>query len=112
VKVSEYQQRGLVHLHLTIRLDKRMPKYRDGEICPPDQRFTSELIDQAFRATVEAVSVKIPNELGAGTISWGASSTSNRSPPRTRSAGAGRAIGRSTRPRALNRPVAFCTAWT
>jgi hypothetical protein len=37
VKVSEYQRRGLVHLHPVIRLDKRMPKYRDGEIRPPSE---------------------------------------------------------------------------
>jgi hypothetical protein len=71
VKVAEYQRRGLVHLHPTIRLDRRMPKYRDGEIRPPDGRFTSELLEQAFRATVEEVKVKIPDELGAGTIRWG-----------------------------------------
>jgi hypothetical protein len=71
VKVSEYQRRGLVHLHPTIRLDRRMPKYRDGEIRPPDRRFTSELLERALRATVENVSVKIPKELGVGTIGWG-----------------------------------------
>jgi hypothetical protein len=71
VKVSEYQHRGLVHLHPTIRLDKRMPKYRADEIRPPDRRFTSELLEQALRATVKDVKVEIPDELGAGTIRWG-----------------------------------------
>jgi replication initiator protein RepSA len=71
VKVSEYQHRGLVHLHPIIRLDKRMPKYRKGEIRPPDRRFTSELLEHALRATVKDVKVEIPKELGAGTIRWG-----------------------------------------
>jgi hypothetical protein len=71
VKVAEYQRRGLVHLHPVIRLDKRMPDYRSDEIHPPDKRFTSELLEQAFRETVRDVSVKIPDELGAGTIGWG-----------------------------------------
>jgi hypothetical protein len=71
VKASEYQRRGLVHLHPVIRLDKRMPDYRADEIHPPDKRFTSELLEQALRQTVREVSVKIPDELGAGTIGWG-----------------------------------------
>jgi hypothetical protein len=50
VKVSEYQRRGLVHLHPVIRLDRRMPDYRKGEIQPPDKRSTSELLEQALRA--------------------------------------------------------------
>lgn len=71
VKASEYQRRGLVHLHAVIRLDRRMPDYRAGEIRPPDKRFTSELLEQALRATVAEVKVKIPDELGAGEIRWG-----------------------------------------
>jgi hypothetical protein len=71
VKVAEYQHRGLVHLHAVIRLDKRMPDYRSDETRPPDRRFTSELLEQALRATVEDVKVEVPAELGAGTIRWG-----------------------------------------
>jgi replication initiator protein RepSA len=71
VKVSEYQRRGLVHLHPIIRLDRRMPDYRDGELRRPDKRFTSELLEHALRAAAEAVKVEIPEELGAGTIRWG-----------------------------------------
>jgi hypothetical protein len=71
VKVSEYQRRGLVHLHSVIRLDRRMPDYRNGEIHPPDKRFTSELLEHALRETVKAVKVEIPAELGAGTVRWG-----------------------------------------
>ena len=32
VKVAEYQQRGLVHLHVLIRLDRAMCKYRAHEL--------------------------------------------------------------------------------
>jgi len=71
VKVSEYQRRGLVHLHPIIRLDRRMPDYRNGELRAPDRRFTSELLEQALRETVAAVKVEIPAELGAGQIRWG-----------------------------------------
>jgi hypothetical protein len=71
VKVSEYQHRGLVHLHAVIRLDKRMPDYRSDEVRPPDKRFTSELLEQALRETVKDVKVEIPDELGAGAIRWG-----------------------------------------
>jgi hypothetical protein len=69
--VSEYQHRGLVHLHPVIRLDRRMPAYRKGEIRPPDKRFTSELLEHALRATVEDVKVEIPDELDTGTVRWG-----------------------------------------
>jgi len=71
VKVSEYQNRGLVHLHTVIRLDKRMPDYRNDEIRPPDKRFTSELLEQALRATVKDVKVDLPDELGVGVVRWG-----------------------------------------
>lgn len=63
-KVSEYQRRGLVHLHPVIRLDRRMPTYRNRELRAPDRRFTSELLEQALRDAVKAVSVKVPDQLG------------------------------------------------
>ena len=71
VKVAEYQHRGLVHLHTLIRLDRRMPAYRADELRPPDRRFTVQLLEQALRGAVKEVSVKVPDELGAGTIGWG-----------------------------------------
>ena len=71
VKVSEYQRRGLVHLHPIIRLDRRMPDYRTTELRAPDRRFTSELLEQALRATIETVKVDIPAELGTGQVRWG-----------------------------------------
>jgi hypothetical protein len=71
VKVSEYQRRGLVHLHPTIRLDRRMPTYRADELRPPDRRFTSDLLEQALRAAVRDVKVEAPEELGSMVVRWG-----------------------------------------
>jgi hypothetical protein len=72
IRVAEYQHRGLVHLHPLIRLDRRMPGYRSGEVRAPDRRFTVQLLEDALRATVEAVSVSVPDELGVGSVRWGA----------------------------------------
>ncbi len=71
VKDSEYQARGLVHIHAVMRLDRRMPTYRNSEIRPPDRRFTTQLFEDALRGAVEAVSVPVPAELGAGHVRWG-----------------------------------------
>jgi hypothetical protein len=71
VKVSEYQRRGLVHLHPTIRLDRRMAAYRAHEVRPPDRRFTPDLLEQALRDAVQAVFVQAPEELGGGLVRWG-----------------------------------------
>lgn len=73
VKVAEYQHRGLVHLHPVIRLDRRMPAYRAEEVRAPARRFTTQLLEDALRASAEEVSVQIPDELGGGTaVRWGA----------------------------------------
>jgi len=72
IKVAEYQRRGLVHLHAVIRLDRAMPSYRAGEVRPPDERFSVELLEDAIRATVETVSAPLPDELGGGGVRWGA----------------------------------------
>jgi hypothetical protein len=71
VKVAEYQRRGLVHLHLVIRLDRRMPRYRADELHRPDRQFSSELLEQALRATIADVKVTARDELGGHTIRWG-----------------------------------------
>jgi hypothetical protein len=71
VKVSEYQRRGLVHLHPVIRLDRRMPSYRSDELRPPDRRFTVDLLEQALRDAVRDVTVQVPEELGEGVVRWG-----------------------------------------
>jgi hypothetical protein len=72
IRVAEYQHRGLVHVHPLIRLDRRMPVYRGGEVRPPERRFTVQLLEDALRATAETASVNVPEELGGGTVRWGA----------------------------------------
>jgi Replication initiator protein, pSAM2 len=71
VKVAEYQRRGLVHLHVVIRLDRAMPAYRSHEIKPPPARYTVELLEDAIRATVAAVAAPLPAELGGQAVRWG-----------------------------------------
>jgi hypothetical protein len=71
VKVAEYQRRGLVHLHLLIRLDRRMAAYRADEVRPPERRFTVAVLEDALRGAAAAVSVQAPDELGGGTVQWG-----------------------------------------
>jgi hypothetical protein len=72
VKVAEYQRRGLVHLHVVIRLDRAMCKYRAHEIHRPSTRFDAELLERAFREAVADVSAPVAEELGGGRIAWGA----------------------------------------
>jgi hypothetical protein len=75
VKVAEYQARGLVHLHVVIRIDRAIPDYRRGEIRSPDPRFTSRLLEHAINGAVEAVSAPIAEglaaELGEQRVRWG-----------------------------------------
>jgi hypothetical protein len=75
VKVAEYQARGLVHVHVAIRLDRAMPNYRQGEIRPPDARFTSQLLEQAAHGAIDAVSAPIAEDLAAQVseqrVRWG-----------------------------------------
>ncbi|MDA0159578.1 hypothetical protein OM076_04820 [Solirubrobacter ginsenosidimutans] len=72
VKVAEYQQRGLVHVHVVIRLDEALPTYRRDVIRAPDHRFTVELLEHALRAAAAAVTVPVPAEAGGGFVRWGA----------------------------------------
>ena len=51
VKVAEYQHRGIIHYHAVIRLDAPGDSHQ-----PPSPRYTTQLLDQAIRATVAAVS--------------------------------------------------------
>jgi hypothetical protein len=69
VKVAEYQRRGLVHLHVVIRLDRAMPAYRANEIHPPGARFDAQLLEEAIRATAADVRAPLPDELGE--VRWG-----------------------------------------
>jgi hypothetical protein len=65
VKVAEYQARGLVHLHVAIRVDRAMPEYRRDEIRPPDHRFTSRLLEHAVNGAIDAVSAPIAEDVAA-----------------------------------------------
>jgi hypothetical protein len=71
VKVAEYQQRGLVHVHVLVRLDRAMCKYRAHELHRPPPQFDSEVLEQAVRATVAEVSAPVAEELGGGRVRWG-----------------------------------------
>jgi hypothetical protein len=72
VKVAEYQQRGLVHFHVVIRLDRALSGYRSAQVRRPDSRFTVELLEDALRAAAAAVTVPVPAEVGGGYVTWGA----------------------------------------
>jgi hypothetical protein len=71
VKVAEYQRRGLVHLHVVIRLDRAMPAYRAHEVKPPPRRFGVEQLEHAIRTTAGELRAPLPDELGGGTVQWG-----------------------------------------
>jgi hypothetical protein len=71
VKVAEYQQRGLVHLHVLVRLDRAMCKYRAHELHPPPARFDAELLEQAVRETVADVNAPAADALGGERVRWG-----------------------------------------
>ena len=71
VKVAEYQQRGLVHLHVLVRLDRAMCKYRAHELHPPPARFDGELLEQAVRETVAQVNAPAADALGGERVRWG-----------------------------------------
>lgn len=71
VKVAEYQRRGLVHLHVVIRLDRAMPKERAHDVRPPEAKFTTELLEDALRAAAADVTVPVADELGGGFLTWG-----------------------------------------
>jgi len=50
VKVAEYQHRGIIHYHAVIRLDAPGDSPQ-----PPPSHYTTQLLEQAIRATVAAV---------------------------------------------------------
>ena len=50
VKVAEYQHRGIIHYHTIIRLDAP-----GDDHWPPPPGYTTQLLEQAIRATVAAV---------------------------------------------------------
>jgi hypothetical protein len=70
-KVAEYQRRGLVHLHVVIRLDRAMPAYRGAEVKPPPPRFDVGLLEDAVHTASAEVSAPIPDKAGGGRVRWG-----------------------------------------
>ena len=70
-KVSEYHARGLLHLHVVVRLDRAMPDYRADEIRPPSRQFTAQLLEDAVRAAVPVVQAKGSKYLGSPVVAWG-----------------------------------------
>ena len=57
VKVAEYQRRGLVHLHVLVRLDRAMPEYRADELQPAAARASPSSCSRTrVRAAVAEVS--------------------------------------------------------
>lgn len=63
VKVAEFQQRGLVHLHAVVRADGPT-----GPDMPPPPELSGEIVEAAIRAAARRASVDGPN----GTVMvWG-----------------------------------------
>ena len=62
VKVAELQRRGVVHLHVILRLDGR-----DG--CPPPAEITASMLALALR--IAASQVRVPYHDGRGEAAWG-----------------------------------------
>jgi hypothetical protein len=71
IKVTEYQRRGLVHIHVVMRLDRAMPKYRDDELRAPDRRFTDERLEQAIRLMASELTAPTPGGDPDERVSWG-----------------------------------------
>jgi Replication initiator protein, pSAM2 len=65
VKVAEYQHRGIIHYHTIIRLDAP----GDGH-QPPPSRYTTQLLEQAIRATVAAVRYDTDAVAGGDPLLW------------------------------------------
>jgi hypothetical protein len=110
VKVAEYQQRGLVHVHAVVRLDRAMPNYRAHEVKPPPARFDVELLEDAIRATAADVTVPAPEAVGGGYLRWGPQLDMQPIAP-GRALEPGRCAGylANTPPRPPNRPAVSCT---
>ena len=72
VKVAEYQRRGLVHLHVVIRLDRAMPAYRGGGAQAARRRGSPSSCSRTRSAPPPPRSrAPLPDELGGGRVRWG-----------------------------------------
>ncbi|PSK97047.1 hypothetical protein CLV63_10950 [Murinocardiopsis flavida] len=75
VKVAEFQKRGVVHLHLVVRLDGVDPEGADpdGGIVAPPSWATAGLLDRAVRRAVNGAAVPLPSPDGRLRVAqWGA----------------------------------------
>src|SRR5512132_3800906 len=59
-KVAEYQKRGAVHFHASIRLDAATDCSCPACVAPPPARLTAELLEQAVRQAAASVTVPCP----------------------------------------------------
>ena len=112
VKVAEYQRRGLVHLHVLVRLDRAMPEYRADELRAAGaavRRRAARARDPRGRRAMSPRPSR--PSWAAGACAGATSSTSARCAPAT-SAARSPATSPSTRPRAPSRPAGCCTAST
>lgn len=60
-----------MHVHVVIRLDRAMPRYRRDVVRAPDARFAVQLLEDALRDAAAAVTVPVPAEVGGGSVTWG-----------------------------------------
>jgi hypothetical protein len=59
-KVAEFQRRGAIHFHAVLRLDAATECRCPGCLAPPAEGFTAELLEEAVRQGVAAVTVPCP----------------------------------------------------
>ena len=72
VKVAEYQQRGLVHLHVLVRLDRAMCKYRAPRAAPAPRRASMPSCSSRRCARPSPTSsAPVAEALGGGRVRWG-----------------------------------------
>jgi len=59
-KVAEFQRRGAIHFHAVIRLDAATDCRCPGCLAPPPQPFSADLLEDALKQAVPAVTVPCP----------------------------------------------------
>jgi hypothetical protein len=59
-KVAEFQKRGAVHFHAVIRLDAATACRCPECLLPPPEPFAADLLEDALKAVVPAVTVPCP----------------------------------------------------
>jgi hypothetical protein len=82
-RVAEYQRRGAVHFHVSIRLDAATDCGCPGRVAPPPAGFTADLLEAAVRKAAATVAVPRPlidedDDVNL-TACWVSSSTSTAS---------------------------------